>query len=70
MSKCRPKPSEQLLALEEVGVTVEDVTLVKKGLAGDELKRQVIITIPYEALRDDKNVQLCFQNLITISTEP
>lgn len=56
--------------LEQYGVTLEDVTRIHKGNAGDQTSRNVVITIPYEALRDEKAVQLAFQDLVVISTTP
>lgn len=69
MSKCRPKPTATLLALENAGVSLTDITSIKKdSTRSDKTNRDVVITIPYEALRDDKDVQLAFQDLVTIST--
>lgn len=71
MSKCRPKPTKELLALEKSGVRLSDVTTVAKdSTLRDDTHRNVVISIPYEALRDDKDVQIAFQNLVTISTTP
>lgn len=69
MSKCRPKPTPTLLALESAGVSLTDITSTKKdSTRSDATQRNVVISIPYESLRDDKNVQIAFQDLVTIST--
>ena len=71
MSKCRPTPTKDLLALEKSGVVLTDVsTIAKDSTKSDKTQRNVVITIPYEALRDDKDVQIAFQNLVSISTTP
>lgn len=64
MSKCKPTPKPSLEALEVVGVTMTDTTTVQKG----KTNRFVTIQIPYEALRDNKEVQIAFQDLVYIRT--
>lgn len=66
MSKCRPNPTATLLGLEPLGVQMSDVTEV----VAERVARKVVISIPYESLRDEKAVQLAFQDLVTISTTP
>ncbi len=72
MSKCRPKPTQTMLALEQYGVLMRDISEsyqdAKRG--GDVTDRRVVISIPYESLRDNKDVQVAFQDLVTISTTP
>lgn len=71
MSKCRPKATDRMLALETSGVTLRDITEVVRDRAMQEsIKRDVVITIPYQALRDNADVQVAFQDLVTISTTP
>lgn len=71
MSKCRPKSTDQLLQLESLGVTLRDVTEITRDKAMQEtVDRRVVISIPYEALRDSSEVQIAFQDLVTISTTP
>lgn len=70
MSKCRPGATAKLQSLEQFGVTLSDVSTTVKTASGDKDLRQVIITIPYEALRDEKDVQLAFQDLVVISSTP
>jgi hypothetical protein len=65
MSKCKPTPKDELKALEAVGVTMTDTTETRKGVTS----RFVTIKIPYEALRDNKDVQIAFQDIVFISTE-
>ena len=59
-----------MMNLEQYGVTLQDVTGIRKSNSGDQTFRDVLITIPYEALRDEKAVQLAFQDLVVISTTP
>jgi hypothetical protein len=61
MSKRKPEPELQLVALFQKGVTLEDST-DNKGL------RYIIIRIPYEGLLNDKDIQIAFQHLVTISS--
>lgn len=69
MSKCRPTPTPTLLALESAGVSLSDVTSIKKdSTRAEKTERSIVITIPYDALRDEKAVQIAFQDLVTIST--
>lgn len=70
MSKCKPTPRQEILSLEKYGVKLEDVSSIsrdKDGVATSH--RNVVITIPYESLRDVKEVQILFQDIVTISTE-
>jgi hypothetical protein len=61
-----------MLALEQYGVLMRDISEsyqdAKRG--GDVTDRRVVISIPYESLRDNKDVQVAFQDLVTISTTP
>ena len=67
MSKCKPTPRELLKELEKVGVTMTDTTTIQNEVTN----RFVTIKIPYEALRDNKEVQIAFQDLVYIrTTEP
>lgn len=71
MSKCKAFGTAKFFALETHGVTLADVTKVTRNRAGGETsRRDVVISIPYEALRDIADVQLAFQDLVTISTTP
>lgn len=70
MSKCRPGATDKLLSLESAGVSLTDETSVEKNTRAESTtKRNVVISIPYEALRDNKEVQLAFQDLVVISTK-
>lgn len=64
MSKCRPQPTPKLQQLEQFGIELTDMSVTK----GSRTARNVVITIPYEALRDEKDVQIAFQDLVTISS--
>ncbi len=69
MSKCKPTPTPELGKLEPYGVELTDSTVIKKSLnKSDRESRVVTITIPYDELRDNKEVQLAFQDLLFIST--
>lgn len=64
MSKCTPTPTTGLQALECAGVKMIDTTTKSRG----ETNHFVTIQIPYEALRDNKEVQIAFQDLVYIAT--
>ena len=68
MSKCKPGATEKFLALEQFGVSLTDVTEVGVSAKAEPPERTVVISIPYVALRDSKEVQLAFQDLVRIST--
>jgi len=70
MSKCKPTKTDILISLEKYGVSMTDQLVIRKDSAeyGRE-SRDVVITIPYDALRDQKDVQIAFQDLVTISTK-
>ncbi|MGK0393944.1 MAG: hypothetical protein ACJA0B_002127 [Alcanivorax borkumensis] len=73
MSKCKPSKTPKMEALESAGVILEDITTINKDSqlkAEDAQTRNVVITIPYEALRDNKDVQIALQDLVYISTTP
>ena len=70
MSKCRPRPTQKLLALEKAGVVLMDISRHTRGnVATEEPKRTIEISIPYESLRDNKDVQIAFQDLVIITTD-
>ncbi len=58
MSKCKPKKLAKLADLESRGVTMLDEEI--------EGTRRIVISVPYEALRDDVDVQIAFQDLVAI----
>jgi len=62
MSKCKPGIGIALANLESKGVVFKDANV--------EGTRVLSINIPYEALRDDKDVQAAFQDLLYIRIEP
>jgi hypothetical protein len=66
MSKCKPDPTAELANLEQYGVTFKDVTTQQHGLHG--AAREVVLSIPYEALLNNPDVQRAFQHLIRVST--
>lgn len=69
MSKCRPKATDRMFSLASHGVVLRDVTEITRDRAMVESAvRNVIISIPYNSLRDNKEVQIAFQDLLTIST--
>ncbi len=67
MSKCRPTRGTGALTVESVGVTVRDIR--ERDTATNEERRIVQIQIPYESLRDNKEVQILFQDIVYIATE-
>ena len=67
MSKCRPTRGTGALSVEKAGVTVRDVR--ERDTATNEESRFVEIRIPYESLRDNKDVQILFQDIVYIATE-
>ncbi|RLA51128.1 MAG: hypothetical protein DRR42_11160 [Gammaproteobacteria bacterium] len=69
MSKCRPSGTGPFSNLEQFGVTLLDVNDISTSAKASETPvRNILISIPYEALRDNKEVQIAFQDLIYIST--
>ena len=72
MSKCRPSAGDRIGTLAKYGVTLSDVTQTAKSVDIDRdqevPERRVIISIPYESLRDEKEVQIAFQDFVYIST--
>jgi hypothetical protein len=70
MSKCRPKATEKMASLESYGVKMLDVSeTARDRYMNETMTRNVVISIPYGALRENKQVQLAFQDLVTISTD-
>lgn len=65
MSKCKPTRGTAFAALEKFGVEMSDNTVTTRGVTS----RTVTISIPYEALRDVKEIQIAFQDLVYIHTE-
>jgi hypothetical protein len=65
VSKCKPKEGLQLNALSAAGVRLEDYTETVDGAE----QRTVAIKIPYDALREDPDVQRAFADLVTIATD-
>lgn len=70
MSKCKPCGTTTLMNLEKHGVTLSDVTQTHMRSGGEETLRHVTITIPYDALREQEDVQRAFQDLVLISSTP
>jgi hypothetical protein len=67
MSKCRPTTTSNTLSIESAGVVVRDIR--ERDTATNEERRFVEIRIPYESLRDNKEVQILFQDIVYIATE-
>ena len=59
MSKCKPTQGIKLQELSDKGVSMHDEVI--------EGTRFVSIKVPYESLRDDKQVQIAFQDLVSIA---
>lgn len=73
MSKCRPTTGSGLVKLLDKGVTLEEIyvkTPNKMVAERGSEERFVVIKIPYESLKNDPDVQITFQDLVYIATEP
>lgn len=81
MSKCKPTKTFTMDELERFGVIMTDSTNIKRVFGikrildigkifgkSDKKQRTITISIPYEVLRDNKEVQVAFQDLVYIST--
>ena len=64
MSKCKPTTGASLRELKESQVALIDATEIIAG----EIQRFVYIRIPYEELRDNKEVIKAFQGIVEIAS--
>jgi hypothetical protein len=69
MSKCKPDSAASDLVdqLSSKGVIFAEET--KRDLVKDEKNRFAVIKIPYHLLSSDKDVQVAFQDLLTVRSE-
>jgi len=64
MSKCRPWGGHTILSIGDTKIAIIDAT----ETAGGQSTRYVYVRIPYEELRDNKEVIKAFQGIVEIST--
>ena len=73
MSKCRPTVGTGAQKLLDKGVSIEEIYVKtpngKIAPRGEE-ERFVVIKISYESLKNEPEVQIAFQDLVFIATEP
>ncbi len=65
MSKCKPKQGPAMALLSSAGVFLTDEVEEVNG----QPQRIVSVKVPYEALRDNAEVQKAFAGLVTLHIE-
>jgi len=65
MSKCKPKVGTTIQTIQNTKIAIVDSTELVAG----QSTRFVYVRIPYEELRDNKDVIKAFQGIVEISSE-